>query len=211
MLLETLRNGSTRSLRLFAERVYLRPPVVSDWREWAALREESRAFLKPWEPTWTRDSLSRAAFRRRLRQYAAERRDGAGYSFFLFSCDEDRLLGGISLANVRQGVSQSGSLGYWMGKSHAHRGYMSEALPKLLDYAFDSLCLHRVEAACLPGNGPSRALLAKTGFLEEGMARKYLRIDAEWRDHVLYSLLAEEWRARGRGRSRNNGARRLEG
>ncbi|MEX0922068.1 MAG: GNAT family protein [Rhodovibrionaceae bacterium] len=210
MLLETIRNGTARSPRLIGERIYLRPPRLSDWRAWAALREESRDFLKPWEPTWPRDSLSRAAYRRRLRQYAAEWREGTGYSFFVFLAASDQVIGGVSLANLRQGVSQSASLGYWMGKTHANQGYMSEALPKVLDYAFDRLKLHRVEAACLPENGPSRSLLSKTGFVEEGVARQYLRIDDAWRDHLLFAMLAEEWRAQSALRPRKNGAHSLE-
>lgn len=209
MLLDSIRNGSSRVPRLYGDRVYLRPPTLGDWRAWAELREESRDFLKPWEPTWPIDALSRAAFRRRLRQYASEWRDGTGYSFFIFLSREERLLGGISLANVRQGVSQSGSLGYWMGKAHANQGYMSEALPKVLDYAFDTLRLHRIEAACLPENGPSRSLLAKCGFLEEGVARKYLRIDAEWRDHLVFSVLSEDWPSVRKAACARNGAEQL--
>ena len=210
MLLDSIRNGSSRVPRLLGERVHLRPPNSGDWRAWAELREESREFLKPWEPTWPIDALSRAAFRRRLRQYASEWRDGTGYSFFIFLTREERLLGGISLANVRQGVSQSGSLGYWMGKAHANQGYMSEALPKVLEYAFETLRLHRIEAACLPENGPSRSLLAKSGFVEEGVARKYLRIDAEWRDHLVFSILSDDWRAAGARPRARNGVKQLE-
>jgi ribosomal-protein-alanine N-acetyltransferase len=210
MFLDSIRNGSTREPSLRGERIYLRPPLPADWRAWSELREDSRDFLKPWEPTWPADALSRAAYRRRLRQYATEWRDGTGYSFFVFLAREERLLGGVSLANVRQGVSQSASLGYWMGKAYANQGYMGEALPQVLDYAFETLRLHRIEAACLPENGPSRSLLSKCGFVEEGMARKYLRIDAEWRDHVLFSMLNEDWRAARERPRPANGVRQLE-
>lgn len=210
MFLDSIRNGSSRDPRLRGERVFLRPPALGDWRAWSELREESRDFLKPWEPTWPRDALSRAAFRRRLRQYTNEWREGTGYSFFIFRAREERLLGGVSLANVRQGVAQSASLGYWMGKDHANKGYMGEALPQVLDYAFETLGLHRIEAACLPENGPSRSLLSKLGFVEEGIARKYLRIDAEWRDHLLFAMLSEDWRAAREARPPKNGVKQLE-
>lgn len=210
MLLDSIRNGSSRVPRLFGERVFLRPPTLGDWRAWSELREASRDFLKPWEPTWPRDALSRAAYRRRLRQYTAEWRDGTGYSFFVFLTGKELLAGGVSLANVRQGVSQSASLGYWMGETYANQGYMSEALPKVLDYAFETLGLHRVEAACLPENGPSRSLLSKTGFVEEGVARQYLRIDAEWRDHLLFAMLRQDWRAAREARRPKNGVKQLQ-
>lgn len=168
----------------------LRPPQATDWSEWARLRAESRDFLTPWEPTWSADELTRNAYRRRLRRYARDARDGFGYAFFIFERDSEALLGGLTLSNVRRGVTQSASLGYWMGKVHAGRGIMSEAVGALLPFAFDELRLHRVEAACLPHNERSKGVLRRAGFSEEGYARQYLRIDGRWQDHVLFAMLA---------------------
>ena len=187
-------------LRLEGGRVHLRPPTRGDWPGWAELRAESREFLKPWEPSWPGDALSRSAFRRRLARYALDWRDDEGYSFFLFRNDDGRLLGGIGLSNLRRGVAETASLGYWTGLPHARLGYMAEAIRLTLTYAFDRLGLHRIEAACLPSNGPSRSLLAKMHFREEGYAKRYLCIDGRWQDHVLYALLVEEWQAAQLGR-----------
>ena len=104
------------------------------------------------------------------------------------------MVGGIGLSNIRRGVAQTATLGYWVGEVYARRGYMSEATRLTLDFAFGQLGLHRIEAACLPTNAPSRGLLEKTGFQYEGYARGYLSIDGAWRDHVLYSILRDEWR-----------------
>jgi ribosomal-protein-alanine N-acetyltransferase len=183
-------------LRLPGTRIYLRPPVRKDWPEWAELRSVSRDFLKPWEPSWTADALSRSGFRRRLARYALDWRDDEGYSFFLLRNEDDRLLGGIGLSNVRRGVAETASLGYWTGQPHIRQGYMVEAIELILAYAFDRLGLHRIEAACLPSNAPSRSLLAKSAFREEGYAKRYLCIDGRWQDHVLYALLVEEWQAK---------------
>lgn len=182
-------------LRLAGERIWLRPPERGDWQQWATLRAQSREFLVPWEPSWPADALSRAAFRRRIGRYAADWRTDQGYTFFVFRPD-GRLVGGIGLSNIRRGVAETASLGYWIGQQHARRGYMTEALALALDFAFQRLRLHRVEAACLPHNAASRGLLLKTGFREEGYARKYLCIDGKWQDHVLFGLVREEWRAR---------------
>lgn len=188
-----LSTPAQRSLRKEGRRLYLRAPALEDWQAWAELRAKSRAFLTPWEPTWSRDALTRTLYRRRLRQYAEEWRQGMGYSFFLIGRADDRLVGGISLSNVRRGVAQAGTLGYWVGASYAGRGYMTEAIGLALDFAFTDLGLHRVEAACLPSNEPSKAVLLKNGFQEEGFAQKYLRIDGEWRDHLLFGLLKDDW------------------
>jgi ribosomal-protein-alanine N-acetyltransferase len=195
MLAPIVGIGGPRGLVLEYGRVRLCPPRLKDWDAWATLREESRGFLVPWEPTWPHDALSRGAYRRRLRQYAEEARQGTGYSFLVWRRVDGALLGGVSLANVRRGVAQSGSLGYWIGQPHARQGYMTEALRAVLDFGFQRLGLHRVEAACLPSNTASRGLLQKVGFAEEGYAREYLRINGVWQDHVLFAILRHDPRA----------------
>ena len=186
-----------RGLVLTHGRVRLRPPRPRDWRAWAALRARSRAFLTPWEPTWPEDALERTAFRRRLRHYAEEMRHGRGYTFLVFRAADGVLVGGISLMNVRRGVAQTGTLGYWIGAPYARQGYMSEALLAVLDFAFDRLGLHRVEAASLPHNVASQGLLRKAGFSEEGYAREYLRINGAWQDHVVFAILNHDPRGPG--------------
>ena len=178
--------------QLVGPNVYLRPPRDSDWKEWAELREVSRDFLVPWEPTWPKDALTRSAYRRRLRHYGEQWRNGSGYSFFVVRRSDAVLLGGLTLSNVRRGITQSGSLGYWIGEPYAGQGVMTEAVRSALGFCFDNLTLHRVEAACLPANISSRRLLDKCGFREEGYATKYLKIDGEWSYHVLYAMLREE-------------------
>ena len=188
MLFQQLRGRIGGGRRLELGRVYLRPPVQRDWREWAALRAESREFLVPWEPAWAYDALTRGAFRRRVKIYKTEMRQGISYSFLVFRRDDDALIGGVTLSNVRRGVAQSASLGYWAGARYSRQGYMTEALAAVLGFAFGPLGLHRVEAACLPDNAASRALLIRSGFREEGYAREYLRINGRWQDHVLFGL-----------------------
>ena len=172
--------------------VYLRPPSASDYAEWASLREQSRRFLTPWEPIWPSDDLTRAAFRRRLRRYAEDQRNDLAYSFLIFRSQEETLVGGITLANIRRGVAQAGSIGYWIGAPFAHQGYMTAALRALIPFCFGTLRLHRVEAACIPSNKPSIALLEKTGFQREGYARQYLCINGVWEDHLLYARLKDD-------------------
>ncbi|HLJ63059.1 MAG TPA: GNAT family protein [Stellaceae bacterium] len=185
--------------RLMGERVMARPPERGDWREWAELRSESRNFLVPWEPRWMPDQLTRAAFRRRLQRYNTDWRADLGYSFLLFRRADQALLGGIGLSNVRRGVAETGSLGYWVGERYARQGCMTEGLRLVLGFSFDHLRLHRVEAACLPHNVPSRTLLLHGGFREEGYARDYLCIDGRWQDHILFAILRSEWAARTTG------------
>ena len=191
--LQRLFGTAPPPFRLAGRRAELRAPDRNDWQQWAELRSASRAFLAPWEPTWSDDALSRAAFKRRLARYALEWHSDQGYTFLLFRLEDRALVGGISLTNVRRGVAESCSIGYWIGQRFARQGFMTEGLELSLRFAFERLRLHRVEAACLPHNAPSRGLLLKTGFREEGYAREYLCIDGKWQDHVLFGLLASEW------------------
>jgi len=174
--------------RLTGERVFLRPPERGDYEAWASLRAGSRDFLSPWEPIWPPDALSRASFRARVARYAEDWRTDQAYNFFIFALDET-LVGGIGLSNIRRGVSETASLGYWVGEPYARQRYMTSALPLVVDFAFERLGLHRLEAACLPSNIPSRAVLARTGFQQEGYAREYLRIAGKWQDHLLFAIL----------------------
>ena len=173
------------------EGVILRTPQATDHAEWAALREHSREFLTPWEPTWPADDLSRSAFRRRIRRYAEDLRTDQSYAFLIFRSTDGRLVGGLTLANVRRGVAQAGSLGYWMGLPHVRQGYMTAAVRAVIPFAFGTLRLHRLEAACIPTNIASIRLLENTGFVREGYAREYLCINGIWQDHLLYGRLKD--------------------
>jgi ribosomal-protein-alanine N-acetyltransferase len=174
------------------DRVVLRPPQTADYVEWASLREKSREFLVPWEPTWPQDDLTRGAFRRRLKRYAEDQRTDQAYAFFIFRKDDNALVGGLTLANIRRGVAQAGSLGYWLGEPYVRRGYMTAAVNALVPFTFATLKLHRVEAACIPNNIASIRLLEKCGFTREGLAREYLCINGAWQDHLLYARLASD-------------------
>ena len=177
--------------------VLLRTPRAADYAAWSELRGQSRDYLQPWEPAWPEDDLGRAAYRRRLAIYERERELGNAWPFFIFDRD-DRLMGGITLSNVRRGVAETGTVGYWIGRPHAGKGLATAAVSVLRRYAFFDLTLHRLEAACVPHNHASRRVLEKSGFRLEGQAMAYLKINGVWADHLLFGLLSEEADAGGR-------------
>jgi ribosomal-protein-alanine N-acetyltransferase len=153
-------------LRLEGHGVRLRPHRASDYSEWASLRSGSRAFLQPWEPTWPSDDLSRTAYRRRLTAYAQDIEHGVAYPFLIFRDADGTMVGGITVSNVRRGVAQMASLGYWIGEPFVRRGHTTAAVGAVTRFCFQRLGLHR-----------------------EGLARAYLRINGVWRDHILFGLL----------------------
>ncbi|MFN3548342.1 MAG: GNAT family N-acetyltransferase [Mesorhizobium sp.] len=184
-------------LRLPGCRVTLRIPTTSDYEEWSSLRRRSRDFLEKWEPRWASDELDRAAWRLRVRRYRDEYSRGTGVPFLIELNDTGSIVGGISVGNIRRGVAQSGQIGYWMGEPYAGKGLMGEAVGVLSRYCFESLRLHRIEAACIPDNLRSIRVLEKAGFTREGLLRSYLRINGDWQDHYLYALLAGEYHEQG--------------
>ena len=183
------------TVELAGDRHLLRLPRFQDYRQWYALRSESRRFLEPWEPSWRSDELTESAFRARVVRNEQEFSSGQAVPLLVFTRAtgaEATLLGGLTIGYIRRGAAQCCMIGYWMGERHAGQGHMHGALKLVIPYIFSSLQLHRIEAACIPDNTRSIRLLEKVGFRQEGYLREYLKINGEWRDHVMFSLLAAD-------------------
>ena len=178
--------------KLTGERVFLRPPKRRDALKWQKLRMSSKSFLVPWEPSWDASSCTRRAYLRYFKNSNYLANMDRAYSFLIFKIEDKTLLGGINIGNVRRGVAQSASLGYWIGEKHSRNGYMKEALKLLIPSLFVDLRLNRIEAATLEENIASKNLLKKIGLKKEGVLRKYLKINGTWRDHILYGLLEND-------------------
>jgi ribosomal-protein-alanine N-acetyltransferase len=188
--------GLARRVRIETERMTLRLPQHGDYRDWAALRETSQAFLSPWEPTWAADHLTRKAFTNRVYWANRATSQGTALPLMLVRREDGVLLGAITMDNIRRGPAQAGTLGYWVGAAHARQGYMREAILSVVHHAFTVLDVSRLEAACLPENAASRGVLERCGFKYEGVAQSYLQIAGRWRNHVLYANLRSDRRGR---------------
>ena len=188
-----------RKVRIDTGRMILRPPVHGDFRHWSALRDQSSEFLTPWEPRWARDHLSRKSFVNRVYWASRSIAQGTALPLFMERREDGRLLGAITLDNIRRGPAQAATIGYWVGEPHAREGYMREALTAIVHHAFEVLDLSRLESACLPENKASCGLLEKCGYKYEGVAQSYLQIDGRWRNHVLYANLRGDRRGKVEG------------
>lgn len=170
-------------------RLVLSPVRKSDYADWSRLRGASRSYLEPWEPRWPSDALSRSDWQRRMKAWQRAWRDGSGFVFLIRRIDNNELVGGVSLTQVRGWPVDTGSLGYWLGETYAGNGYMREAVEAVCHWAFKQVMLARIEAGIVPGNERSRRVLESAGFAEEGFARAYLEIAGERRDHILFGLV----------------------
>ena len=172
--------------------VFLRTPEYKDWQEWSHLRKENMSYLKPWEPTWNIHELERSHFVKRVRFFEKLSINDEAYSFLIFEKPNFQLIGEININNIQRGVVQSCSIGYWISENKMGLGLMREAISLIKKFSFDELELHRIEAACLEKNQRSLNTLKKNHFNIEGVARKYLKINGKWQDHVLLSCINEK-------------------
>jgi ribosomal-protein-alanine N-acetyltransferase len=164
----------------------IRPVRPEDGEELAALYAANREFLAPFEPVRPPEFFTADGQRERLQRQL----DGETYPFAIL--DEGAIAGTINLFGVVRESLQSGVIGYWVAVSRNGRGLASGAVGEILAYAFDELDLHRIEAATLVDNLPSQRVLEKNGFDRIGLAPKFLRIDDEWRDFVLFQRIVDD-------------------
>ncbi|MES2728634.1 MAG: GNAT family protein [Pseudomonadota bacterium] len=175
--------------RLLTPRAMLRPLKLQDYKAWHAVRLRNKDALQPFEPRWSEDALEERFFKEKIVLQKQNWLRDAGYAFVIVANDDQTILGGINLNHVARGAAQQATLGYWIDGAEQGRGYMHEALEAVIAFARDDLRLHRLHAGTLPHNMRSRALLERSSFIEEGLARQYVSIDGAWQDHVLYGLV----------------------
>ena len=180
------------SVVLHGTKVFLRSPEFRDWREWSELRKFNMEYLKPWEPAWSPYELERSYFVKRVKFFDKLSNRDKAYSYLIFQNDKNKLIGEININNIQRGVVQSCSIGYWISEKKMGLGLMSEAITLIKKFSFDDLELHRIEAACLQKNERSLNTLKTNQFNVEGLAKKYLKINGKWQDHILLSCINDK-------------------
>ena len=184
---------------LYGGRVFLRPLRTDDWDQWREVRVRCRHWLEKWEPRPEPGSadpaIDREAFRARCGAWDRQRHFDAAYGFGMF-LNDGRFAGEVSIGSVQRGPFQMGYIGYWIDEALAGNGYVPEGVVLLMAHAFDSLMLHRLEAAIVPHNRASRRVAEKLDLRDEGTAVRFLQIQGVYEDHVRYAITSEEWHAR---------------
>lgn len=152
----------------------------------------NREFLKKWEPAKDKKFYNIEFHEKYLKRELCNMNNGELCRIWIFKSDDNnynRTIGSVAFNNIVRGCFQSCHLGYRMDKYEINKGYMTEALKTLIEFAFNELKLHRIEANIIPGNHPSLRVVKKLGFHEEGLAKKYLKINGVWQDHIHMVLL----------------------
>ena len=180
-------------LRVAAGLIRLRPVRLRDAAQWSRARLADRPHLEPYEPSTEADWIARhsiSAWPAICSSLRAEARKGRMLPYVIEL--DGQFCGQLTIGNVTHGALRSAWIGYWVSSSTTGRGVATGALALGLDHCFGPVRLHRVEATVRPENAASRAVLAKVGFREEGLLRRYLQVDGGWRDHLLLGLTVEE-------------------
>lgn len=184
-------------VRLAHGDVEVRPLRARDAAAWSEVRTRNEGWLAPWEgrppsqpPASWAERHSPAVFAVMLRHQRKEARAGRLLPFAV--AYEGRLCGAVTVGGVTRGAFDSAHVGYWVDERVAGRGVTTTALALVLDHCFGPVGLHRVEANVRPENARSLRVVRKLGFVEEGLHRRYLFIDEDWRDHLTFALLAED-------------------
>jgi ribosomal-protein-alanine N-acetyltransferase len=180
-------------LRVSAGVIRLRPVRLRDGAQWSRIRQADRAHLEPWEPNADVDWAVRHTISSWPAVCSSLRSEARKGRMLPYAIELDgEFCGQLTIGNVTHGALRSAWIGYWVSRLVTGGGVATGALALGLDHCFGPITLHRVEATVRPENVASRAVLAKVGFREEGLLRRYLQVDGDWRDHLLVGLTAEE-------------------
>jgi len=178
------------------KRVALRAPKLSDVRQIIEMQVESHEFLAPWFPPRSADEYDPRATRTRILEQRREFKADRAYKMVFTLGARGPIIGRVSLSQVFRGIFQNAYLGYYIDVRHQRQGLTREAVRLALDVAFGPLGLHRVQAAIMPRNEASLALIRSVGLRLEGKAERYLKIAGQWQDHFFFAMTADEWEKR---------------
>ena len=171
--------------------VRLRPLRRRDQDAWMELRAVNAGWLEPWDATSPVPVTGpRPSFGAFVRSLAAQARAGTTLPFAIDFAGA--LVGQLTVSSITYGSLRSAAIGYWVSEHVAGRGITPTAVALATDHCFDALGLHRVEINIRPENGPSLRVVEKLGFRYEGLRRRYIHINGDWRDHFCFALTVEE-------------------
>ena len=172
--------------------VELRLPEPEDVDAFLELVVRNRDHFRPYEPRRPPTYFTRAGQRDQIAAAQRQARMGERFEFGIWENGSSALVGRISLGGISRGALQNAYLGYGVDIEHGGRGIATKAVTLAVEVAFEDLGLHRVQAAVVPENTASARVLEKAGFREEGLARRYLFLDGQWKDHRMFALTSDD-------------------
>lgn len=181
-------------MKIEGNRVFLKPLESKDAAVNVQLEVRNRLFFQEYSVDREEAYYTLEGQLERIKTSEENMKRDHSYSYGIFKRDSEELIGSIGLFKVERGPAHSCIMGYVLDKAHNGQGYMTETIPLLVNYAFEELQLHRIEAGVKPANLGSIRVLEKSGFHQEGIARKNLKINGKWEDHLILAIINEDMR-----------------
>jgi len=170
--------------------ITLRLLRLRDRKVWDEVRSANKDWLSPWEATRPQieADLPLPSFPQMVRMGTRDAKDLRSLSLGIWVKDRgrERFVGQITLGGIVLGAYRGGYIGYWIDNRYANKGVVTHAVMALTEYAFQELSLHRIEINMRPENGASQRVAEKAGYIYEGLRLRYLHIDGQWRDHMIF-------------------------
>ncbi len=176
-------------MKYTGERVYIRSFELTDAEEKLAMLIKNKDFFQLYSPTKNEDYYTLEVQKTGIQNLIKEQEEGQRYGFGIFSKDTDALIGSVTLSWIARGALQSCYIGYELDQAQNGKGYMTEAVKLTVDFAFQELQLHRIEAGVMPRNIGSIRVLEKAGFHKEGIAIENVKINGKWEDHQILAII----------------------
>lgn len=152
----------------------------------------NRNFLQEWEPIREDSYYERNQILKRIEEEKEELSNQRGISLYIYPKEEEKIIGNVHIDSIARGFFQSCFLGYKLDEAYINHGYMTMAVKKAIEIAFEEYQLHRIEVNIMPQNIRSQKVVEKLGFEKEGLSKKYLKINGMWQDHFHYVMLNEK-------------------
>jgi [ribosomal protein S5]-alanine N-acetyltransferase len=173
--------------------VYINPLSLSDVKSILALEIKNKEFFSQYAPNRDSEFYTLEGQLSRMEKMNENRENDLGYSFGIYLTKSHELIGQIGFFKIERGPAQKGMVGYSLDKEQNGKGYMTEALQLIVDFGFNQLKLHRIEAEVMPRNIGSIKILEKTGFHKEGIAKKNVMINGKWEDHQVLAIINDKY------------------
>lgn len=170
---------------LKTKRTLIDVPNSNDTQALLSFINENKAHLAPWEPTRDKHYYTKANVQNLINGYQTHLHNQSAFHLAAFDFERGEIVAMCNFTNVVCGPFQACYLGYCVAEKYQGQGIMTEVVEAGLDYVFNELKLHRVMASYMPHNRKSAQLLTRLGFEKEGLAKRYLKINGIWQDHVL--------------------------
>ncbi|KPN96882.1 GNAT family N-acetyltransferase [Lysinibacillus sp. ZYM-1] len=174
---------------LYGETIYLRPFALLDADELLQFLIENKTFFEQYSMNRSNDYYSLEYQQNLIKKWEEDSQKDIEYKFGIFQKNNDELIGTIQLFQINRGSLQNAIIGYFLDKEQNGNGYATEATKLIVEFAFDILKLHRIEAGVMPHNIGSIRVLEKSGFHKEGIAKKNVKINDSWEDHQVLAII----------------------